>query len=151
MILLLGNNNIFLAPKPAIRHSEGDEEGFICCVPPSSLLEGHSQEEHVVSIALINSICHDYSPNATQHPSFVLVHHKALREGSPRRTFASFAKISSQQNDDAQAVECRITYELEEKIKLNIVAILTLSCFDGNSVGWMGPSLPLNNNCNLIN
>ena len=39
-----------------------------------------------------------------------------------------------------------LTYELEEKIKL-IVAILTLSCFDGNSVGWMGPSLPLNNNC----
>jgi len=113
----------FLQPKPAIRHSEGDEEGFICCFPPSSLLEGHSQEEHVVaSIALINSYAMTILP--TPHNILCVGAPQGImrRQAHPRRTFASFAKISSQQNNDAQADECRITYELEEKIKL-IVAI----------------------------
>ena len=136
----------FLQPKP--RRSDGDEEGFICCVPPSSLLEGHSQEEHVVSIALINPICHDYSPNARRNSCkcwCTSAAHYLLPKRSLRpRTFTLQRFLppnrSMTHNQLNAALLNYLTYELEEKIKL-IVAI-TLFCFDGNSVCWMAGAFP---------
>ena len=53
----------FLQPKP--RRSDGDEEGFICCVPPSSFWKAIARRNMYLSIhCIINPICHDYSPNA---------------------------------------------------------------------------------------